>query len=161
MALNKSSLTDALANIFDSKPSSSVEAGLQWAQAYYSYASGAMTSVASLPVNAPAGLPILIGAFSTALTIKQPQASAAAMAGGVMLFWQVIAWAGPTASGATAVPGNFALIPALAGIFADAGGGGNRDKAGKLADAFDAGAKLVIAAEFHLVTGVPLVGPIQ
>ncbi len=161
MALNKSTLADALAKIFDSKPSSSAEAGLQWAQAYHNYASGAMTSVASLPVNISAGLPILIGAFTGALTAMQAQASALAMAGGVMVFWQTIAWAGPTAAGATAVPGNFALIPALVAIFSDSGGGSNRDKAGKLADAFDAGARLVVASEAHLVTGVPIIGPIQ
>lgn len=162
MPLVKSTLANALADVFESKPSSSAEAGLAWARAYHGYASAAQSTAGSLPVNAAAGLGILIGAFAGALTEMDAQASAAAMAAGVMAFWQTMVWVGPAATGSTAAPGNFALIPALASIFDDAGGAGARDKADRVADAFDAGAKMVIVVDIPLVQPAPpIVGPIQ
>ncbi|HEX7119494.1 MAG TPA: hypothetical protein VF212_11940 [Longimicrobiales bacterium] len=161
MALTRSTLADALADVFQSRPSTTAEAGLRWARAYHAYASGALSAAGSLPVNAAAGFGILVGAFTGALAAMDAEAAAAAITAGVMVFWQSMAWAGPTAAGTTAAPGNFALVPALAAIFADSGGGA-REKADRLADAFDAGARMVIVVDVPFVQPAPpIVGPIQ
>ena len=160
--LMKASLADALERVLKNKPSSSAEAGVQWADAYLSYARGAQSSVASLPITAQAGMPILIGAFTTALTALAPPASALAMAAGVMAFWQSIVWVGPTAAGTTGVPGNFTLAAALMVIFADKSGASARDKASQIADAFDAGARMVMVVDIPLVQPAPpIIAPIM
>jgi hypothetical protein len=86
----------------------------------------------------------------------------ALVAQGVVTFWQAIVWVGPTASGATAFPGNAALAPALVAIFADLSRKSPQDKANELADAFDAGARTVIVTDVPFVQPAPpIVGPIQ
>jgi hypothetical protein len=162
MPLMKSSLADALANLFESEPSSPADAGQRWAQAYLSYASAALSPTGGVPVNAAAGLSVLGGAFTSALGTHDAAGSAGAMSTGVTAFWQMMIWTGAAAAGVTAAPGNFALTPALTAIFGDTGQAGVRDKADRIADAFDAGAKMVIVVDTPFVQPAPpVVGPIQ
>jgi hypothetical protein len=162
MPLMKSSLADGLASLFESEPSSAADAGLRWAQTYLSYASAALSPTGGVPVNAAAGLSVLGGAFTSALGTQDAAASAAAMSAGVTTFWQMMIWTGAAAAGVTAAPGNFALTSALTAILGDTGQAGARDRANRMADAFDAGAKMVIVVDTPLVQPAPpVVGPIQ
>ena len=160
MPLVKSSLSSALADLFTNYPSSRSEAGQKWAQAYVSYASAALSPTGGTGVNAMAGLSSLASAFSSALQQEDPNGTAGAMATGVQAFWQSIAWVG-TASGTTIVPGNFALSSALAAVFSDLGQSSASDKAGKVADAFDGGAKTVMVLDVLPGPVSPVTGPIQ
>ena len=162
MALVSANLKSGLEALFNQKADSSSEAADTWANAYVSYASGAMTSVGSLATNATGNFSILSGAFNSALATESVSGSAAIMAQGVMAFWQAIIWSSPAGFvGATTVPGNMSLTAALTGVFEDLEEKSEADKAGELADAFDAGAKVVMVADVHAVTGVTIVGPIS
>jgi hypothetical protein len=161
MPLLKSSLASALEDVFNQKPAASPDAAEAWAQAYVSYASTAMATAGSLPVTAMTGLSMLTGVFTAAFNTVASQAAAAVMAQGITSFWQAIVWTGPAAAGTTIVPGNFALASALAAIFSDLGKKSAADKASEIADAFDAGAKLVMVSEIPFAPGPPIVGPIQ
>jgi hypothetical protein len=162
MPLMKSSLASELEKVFNEKPAVSPEAALRWAQAYVNYAAKALTSVSSLPITAPANMGILVGAFTVAFNSLAVQAAAAVMAQGVMAFWQAMVWVGPTAAGTSISPGNASLAGALGAIFSDLSEKSAGDKASELADAFDAGAKLVIVSDVLFVQPAPpVVGPIQ
>jgi hypothetical protein len=162
MPLMTSSLAHALASLFESEPTSAVEAGQRWAQAYVSYASAAQSPTGGVPANATAGLSVLGSAFTSALGTQDAAGAAGAMSAGVMAFWQMMVWTGAAAVGVTAAPGNFALTSALTSIFGDTGEVAARDKVDQLADAFDAGAKMVIVVDTPLVQPAPpVVGPIQ
>lgn len=161
MPLVKSSLASALADVFANYPSSKSDAGQKWAQAYVSYAAAALSPTGGTGVNAMAGLSSLASAFTGALQQEDPQGTASAMATGVQSFWQAISWVG-SATGTTIVPGNFALTSALASVFSDLGQSSASDKADKVADAFDGGAKTVMVLD--IIPGpppVPTPGPIQ
>jgi hypothetical protein len=160
MSLDKSTLAQALEDVYTRRPSSVAEAGSDWAKAYVSYASGGASPTQGLPVTAMAGLSTLTAAFTAALGIQTPAGSAGAMAQGVMAFWQAIVWVSPAYAGATTVPGNFTLAGALAAVFGDLDQKSERDKAGAVADAFDAGAKMVMITDIQTTTGVPTVGPV-
>jgi hypothetical protein len=162
MPLMKASLSRDLADIFKRKPSSPPEAAVDWAKAYVAYGGSALSSAASLPVTAPANLPILIGAFTGAFQAQSPAGAAALMAQGVMGFWSAMAWVGPAAAGVTASPGNAALAAALSAVFADTSKKSEGDKANQIADAFDSGAKLVIVSDIPFAQPAPpIVAPIS
>lgn len=161
MPLLKSSLASELEDVFNRKPAASADAALAWAQAYVNYASKALSTAGSLPVTAPANVGTLTAAFTAAFNTLASQAAAAVMASGVTAYWQALAWAGPVAAGATSVPGNMTLAAALAAVFSDLSGKSAAEKAGELADAFDAGAKLVIVSETSFLSGAPIVGPVH
>lgn len=161
MPLIKATLAMDLESALNKNPAASALAAQDWAKTYVSYAGNAMSSAGSLPVNAQGNMSILVGAFSAGLNAMSVAGAAAAMAQGVMAFWQAIAWAGPAASGATAGPGNSALASALQAIFSDLSEKSVSEKANALADAFDAGARMVIASEVQTVSSAPLVGPIN
>jgi hypothetical protein len=162
MPLMKSTLAQELENIFGSDPSSAPDAAMQWAKAYATYASNALSKAASLPVNAMAGQGTLVGPFTSAFNSQTAAGAAALMTQGIMLFWQTAAWTGPTAAGMTAVPGNAALAGALTAIFSDLSDKTPADKASELADAFDAGAKTVIVSDIPFAQPAPpIVGPIS
>jgi AcrR family transcriptional regulator len=162
MALNKSTLTDALARVLETSPATAADAAAQWANAYAAYAAAATSSAFSLPVNATANVAILLGGFQSGLAALMPVSAGALVAQGVMTFWQAIAWMGPTATGTTAFPGNAGLAAMLSGIFTDLGRKSPRDKANELADAFDAGARAVVVVDVPFVQPAPpIVGPIQ
>ncbi len=161
MPLIKSSLSSALQAIFESKPEPTASAASDWARAYVSYASPAVTSASSLATNAMAGQGMLLGAFSSAFASQDTSSSASTIAQGVTSFWQAIVWSGAAAVGSTTAPGNFSLAAALSGIFGDVAEAGAGDKASRLADAFDAGARQVVVTDVLTATGVPVVGPIQ
>ena len=93
MPLNASSLADSLQRLFESKPASSADAAMAWANAYQSYASAALSSAASLPVTAPANFGLLMTAFQ-GLSAMAPMAAAAIVAQGVTGYWQAMVWAG-------------------------------------------------------------------
>jgi hypothetical protein len=160
MPLVKSSLSSALANIFASYPSSRSDAAQQMAQAYVSYAAAALSPTGGAAVNAMAGVSSLTSAFSGALQQEDPNGTASAMATGVQTFWQTIMWVG-AATGSTTVPGNFALTSALGAVFSDLGDSSASERADRIADAFDSGAKTVIVLDVNNATGVPTPGPIQ
>jgi hypothetical protein len=161
MPLVKSSLSSALANVFANRPSSKSDAGQQWAQAYVSYAAAAMSPTGGTGVNAMAGLSSLASAFTSALQQEDPNGTASTMATGVQTFWQSITWVG-SATGVTVSPGNASLTSALAGVFSDTGESSASDKANAVADAFDAGAKLVMVLDTIPGTPpVPVTGPIS
>jgi hypothetical protein len=161
MPLVKSSLAAALEQALNQK-SALPAAAASWAQAYATYAASALTSAGSLPVTAPANLGTLVGAFTGAFNSLAVQGAAAAMAQGVLAFWQTMVWVGPTAAGSTISPGNTALASALTEVFMDLSGKSEADKAASLADAFDAGAKLVMVSDVLFVQPAPpVVGPIQ
>lgn len=161
MPLIKSTLSSALEVVLENKPDSSVSAASDWAQAYVSYAASAMTSVSSLATNAAGNQGILQGAFSSAFGSRDRSSAASTIAQGVQSFWQAIVWSGATAVGSTSSPGNFSLSSALAGVFGDTAEASTGDKASRLADAFDAGARQVIVTDVLTSTGVPVAGPIQ
>ena len=162
MPLEKSALAQELENIVTQKPSSSAEAALQWANAYVTYASGALSKAGSLPTNAQANLGILNGAFTAALNSMTAATAASLMAQGIMTYWQAIVWVGPVASGVTVVPGNVTLIASLVAIFLDLSKKTPAEKAREFADAFDIGAKMVIVSDVPFVQPAPpIVGPIS
>jgi|ERR1051326_187234 hypothetical protein len=162
MPLNKSTLARPLQQLFEDKPASLADAASGWANAYVGYAGGAMSSAASLPVNASGNVGILLGAFQAGLSALTPATAGALVGQGILAFWQAIAWVGPTAAGATAFPGNAGLPAGLAAIFADLGRASAGEKANRLADAFDAGAKTVIVIDIPFVQPAPpITGPIQ
>jgi hypothetical protein len=162
MALNKSTLADALARVLEASPATAADAAAQWANAYAGYAAAATSSAFSLPVNAAANVAILLGGFQSGLAALMPVSAGALVAQGVMTFWQAIAWVGPTASGTTAFPGNAGLAAMLAATFADLGRKSPQDKANELADAFDAGARTVVVVDVPFVQPAPpIIGPIQ
>lgn len=162
MSLSASTLASDLEQIFKAKPASTADAAADWAKAYQSYASAAMSTASSLPITAPANFGLLLGAFTGGLSALSSVTAGALVAQGILAYWQAIAWVGPTAAGTTAFPGNAALATALAATFADVSKKSAADKAREIADAFDAGAKMVIASEMTLsVPPVPMVGPIN
>jgi hypothetical protein len=162
MALNKSTLADALARVLEASPATAADAAAQWANAYAGYAAAATSSAFSLPVNAAANVAILLGGFQSGLAALLPVSAGALVAQAVMTFWQAIAWVGPTASGTTAFAGNAGLAAMLAAIFTDLGRKSPQDKANELADAFDAGARTVVIVEVPFIQPAPpIVGPIQ
>ena len=161
MPLIKSTLSSTLQPVLENKPEPSAAAASDWARAYVAYAAPAMTSVASLATNAAAGEGALAAAFSSAFAARDTSSAAATIAQGVTAFWQTIVWSGPAAVGSTIAPGNFSLTAALSGIFADTAQASAGDKASRLADAFDAGARQVMVADILTSTGLPVVGPIQ
>jgi hypothetical protein len=161
MPLLKSSLSQELESIFKRKPGSAAEAAAGWAQAYVAYAASAQSGVGSLPVTATANLSLLTGAFTGAFQAPSAAGAAALLAQGVMGFWSTMVWVGPAAAGTTVSPGNFALMGALGACFSDTSKKSESDKAGQIADAFDAGAKLVMVSDVPFVPGPPIVGPIS
>ena len=162
MSLSASTLTQDLERVLTAKPSSPVDAALAWANAYQTYATGALSTAASLPITAPASFSILLGAFLAGLSALTPVTAGAVVAQGVTAYWQAIAWLGPVSAGATAFPGNPALAAALGALFADLSGKSAADKARELAEAFDAGAKAVIVSDVLFVQpSPPVVGPIM
>jgi hypothetical protein len=162
MPLIKSTLAQQLEAVFKGKPQSAAQAASDWAAAYVSYAAAAMSTGSSLPVTASANQGMLVGAFTGALQAQTSAGAAALMAQGVTAFWSAMVWTGAIAVGTTVFPGNPALSSALAAIFADTSGGSDGDKAGQIADAFDAGAKMVIVNDVPLIQpAAPIVGPIS
>lgn len=161
MPLMKSSLSQELESIFKRKPGSAAEAAADWAKAYVSYAASGLSGAGSLPVTAMANLSLVVGAFTGALQTQSASGAAALMAQGVMGFWSAMVWAGPAAAGTTISPGNFALIGALSAVFADTSKQSEGDKAGQIADAFDAGAKLVMVGDVLFAGGATSVSPIS
>jgi hypothetical protein len=163
MPLLAGPLSKALEAIFQQKPPAAAAAAALWATAYLSYAASAMSSASSLPVAAAAGLPTLLGAFTGAFQKDQSASGAAGqIAQGVISFWSAQVWVGPTAAGVTTSPGNSSLASALGDIFGDTSDKTAAEKAQKIADAFDAGAKLVIVTDTPFVQPAPpIVGPIS
>lgn len=161
MPLQKTSLAQQLESLFGAKPASSAEAASKWASAYVSYAAAALSSAGSLPVTAMANQSMLVGAFTAAFSSLTSAGAAAAMASGVTMFWTSMVWAGPTTVGTTIFPGHPALAGALAAIFADTSGQSDADKARALADAFDAGAKMILVNDVLPPPAPPVVGPVS
>jgi len=162
MPLLKAILAQQLQSSLERGPASAPEAAADWANAYVGYASAALSSLGSLPVTAAANLPTLLGAFTAGLQAMTSQGAGALVAQGVMAFWSTMVWTGPAAAGVTVSPGNPALASALGAIFADTSGGSTADKARDIADAFNAGAKLVIVSDVPFVQPAPpVVGPIS
>jgi hypothetical protein len=162
MPLVKSSLASDLEKILNQKPSAVSDAAADWAQAYAKYAANALSTASSLPITAMANVGTLTSAFTAAFNTLASQAAGAAMAQGVMAYWQAMVWKGPITVGTTASPGNMSLAGALAGIFSDLSKKTAADKAGELADAFDSGAKLVMVSDVTTTAPpVTTVGPIQ
>lgn len=162
MPLIKANLAQSLESIFQAKPGSSAQAASQWAQAYLRFAATAMSSVSSLPVTAAANLGMLLGAFTGGFEARSASAAASLMATGVSGFWSAMVWVGPTAVGTTLSPGNFALASALGAVFSDTSEKSDGDKARAFADAFEAGAKLVMVNDIPLIQPAPpIIGPIS
>jgi len=161
MALQKSTLSQSLEKQFGEKPASAAQAALEWASAYVSYAAAALSKGGSLPVTALANQALVVSAFTTALQAQTSSGAAAAMAQGVQAFWTALVWVGPTTTGTTLFPGNATLAAQLSSIFADTSQQSDADKARALADAFDAGARLVLVNDIQIPAGAPTVGPIS
>jgi len=161
MPLQKSTLSKGLEQQFGSKPASAAQAASDWASSYTSYAAAALSTGGSLPVTALANQGLLIAAFTAAFQTQSSSGAAAAMAQGVTAFWTAMVWVGPGMLGTTVFPGNPTLASALASVFADTSEQSDADKARALADAFDAGAKLVIVSDVLVPPAPPIVGPIS
>ena len=162
MPLVKAKLARELENILPGEYYSSPEAAERWARAYVSFAGTAVSSAGSLPANAQGNMGIVVGAFTGAFNSLSSAGAASAIASGILSFWQAIVWVGPTASGATIWPGNCSLSATLQMIFEDRRGKSVGDKAGELADAFEAGAKIVMVSDIPYVQPAPpIVGPIS
>ena len=161
MPLSSSTLAQDLERVFNAKPVSAADAAAAWANAYQTYATGALSVAASLPVGAPANFGILLGAFTAGLSALTPVTAAALIAQGATAYWQAMTWLGATAAGVTAFPGNVALAATLGVLFADLSGKSATDKANDLATAFDAGARAVVVSDVPFVQPAPpIVGPI-
>lgn len=162
MPLLANPLAQALEAVFQQKPSSVLDAASGWACAYQSYAASALSSAGGLPVTAPLNFGILLGAFAGAFMAQTSSGAAALMAQGVMSFWSAMVWVGPLAAGTTISPGNSSLSSALGSLFDDTSESTAGDKARRFADAFDAGAKLVIVSDVLFIQpSSPVVGPIS
>lgn len=162
MPLLADPLAKALEAVFDRKPGSVPDAAAGWANAYQSYAASAMSSLGSLPVTAPASFGVLLSAFTGGLQAQTSSGAAGLIAQGVMSFWSAMVWVGPTAVGTTASPGNASLAAALGAVFADTSEKTAGEKARKIADAFDGGAKLVMVNDVLLIQPAPpVVAPIS
>jgi hypothetical protein len=160
--LSRSTLAKALEDALRRRPDAPAVAASDWARAYVAYAAGALTTAASVPTNASANQSVLTGVFTAAFTAGAAAAAANLIGQGVMAFWMAIVWSGPTATGATTVPGNLGLAATLAALFADVGGRSLAEKAGRFADAFDAGARQVVVTDVPAVQPAPpIVGPIH
>lgn len=155
MPLIKSTLAQQLEGVFQGKPASPSQAASEWASAYVSYASSALSMAGSLPVTAIANQGALVSAFNGAFQAQSSAGTAALLALGVTTFWSTLVWVGPMAVGTTVFPGNSALSAELSSIFADTSGQSDGDKARALADAFDTGAKLVIVNDVPLIQPAP------
>lgn len=162
MPLMKATLARQLEASLKRRPQSAAEAASDWATAYVAYASLALSAAASLPTTASANQGILLGGFTSAFQAQSPSSAAASITQAVITFWTAMVWTGPAAAGTTVSPGNAALSSALSALFSDTGSKTEADKARELADAFDAGAKLVIVNDIPLVQPAPpIVGPIS
>ncbi len=161
MALQKSTLAQKLEQQFGAKPASSAQAASDWASAYVSYAAAAMSTGGSLPITAMASQSLLVAAFTAAFQTQSSSGAAAAMAQGVAGFWTAMVWIGPGMVGTTVFPGNSTLSSALAQIFGDTSQQSDADKAQALADAFDAGAKMVMVNDVQVPPLPPIMGPIS
>ncbi len=160
MPLSASTLAQDLERVFNAKPASVANAAAEWANAYQTYATGALSVAASLPVGAPANFGILLGAFTAGLSALTSVTAAALIAQGAAAYWQAMTWLGPAAAGVTLFPGNVALAATLAAVFGDLSGKSAADKANDLANAFDAGARAVVVSDQPFAPGPPVVGPI-
>ncbi len=154
MPLIKDMLAQQLELSLKQQPASPAAAA-DWARAYVAYASTALSAAASLPVTAQANQGFLLSAFLNGFTAQASAAAGAAIAQGVILFWSTMVWTGPASAGVTLSPGNSALATSLAAIFADTAEQSEGDKARRFADAFDAGAKLVIVQDTPFVQPAP------
>jgi hypothetical protein len=161
MPLQKSLLSQKLEKQFGAKPASPAQAAFDWASAYVSYAASALSTGGSLPVTALANQGLVVSAFTAALQAQSSSGAAAAMAQGVTAFWTALVWVGPATAGTTLFPGNPTLAAELSAIFADSSEKSDADKARALADAFEAGAKLVLVNDIQTASGVPIVGPVS
>jgi hypothetical protein len=162
MPLSKSALAQQLEQLIRNRPPTVADAAAAWANAYVGYAASAISAAASLPLNATGNFGILLGGFQGGLAALTPAGAAALIAQGVSAFWQAIAWTGPLAAGTTTVPGNTALAATLSAIFADLGNSTPAEKANRIADAFDLGARAVIVTDVPFVQPAPpIVAPIQ
>jgi hypothetical protein len=161
MPLVKETLQSQLRRIIESMPERA-PAPQEWAMAYLSYASTAMSGASSFPVTAMANAGILIGAFTGAFASESASGSANAIAGGIQSFWQAMVWAGATASGTTLSAGNYGLSASLQGIFGDVEEKSAADKAGEIADAFHSGAGEVMVMDIPFAQPAPpITGPIS
>jgi hypothetical protein len=161
MPLNQSALAKDLERILGTKHASVADAASAWANAYQSYAQGALSTAASLPVTVPVNASMLVGGFTAGLSALTSVSSAAIIAQSLTAFWQAMAWVGPVAAGTTSFPGNPALAGALASVFSDLSGKSAAAKASDLASAFDAGAKAVVVSDVPFIPGAAIVGPIM
>jgi hypothetical protein len=163
MPLMKAALAQELERIFQRKPASAAEAAMAWVNAYHAYASAALSMAGGVPVTAAAHLSVLQNAFAGAFQAQTPMAAASAMAQGVLSFWSALQWIGPVGAGTTISPGNLALAVSLGAVFADSSSQQSiADKASRFADAFDAGARLVVVSDIPFIQPTPpVVGPIS
>jgi|RhiMetdeSRZDD1v2_1073273.scaffolds.fasta_scaffold181898_3 hypothetical protein len=161
MPLNQSALAKDLERILGTKHASTADAAAAWAKAYQTYAAGALSTAASLPVTVAVNATTLVGGFSAGLSALTSVTAAAIIAQSVTAFWQAMAWLGPTAAGTTSFPGNAALAGALASVFSDLSGKSAAAKASDLASAFDAGAKAVVVSDVPFIPAAAIVGPIM
>src|SRR5215510_7996046 len=161
MPLNQSALANDLERILGAKHASVADAASAWANAYRSYAQGALSTAASLPVTVAVNAPTLLGGFTAGLSALTSATAGAIIAQSITTFWQAMAWVGPTAAGTTSFPGNPALAGALAAVFNDLSGKSAAAKASDLASAFDAGAKAVVVSDVPFIPGATIVGPIM
>ena len=162
MPLVKATLAQQIEASLKRRPQSAAEAASDWATAYVSYASLAMSAAASLPTTASANQGILLSAFTSAFQAQSPASAAAFIAQGVIAFWSAMVWVGGTAAGTTLSPGNMALASALSAVFSDTSSKSEGDKARAIADAFDLGAKLVMVNDIPFVQPAPpIIGPIS
>lgn len=162
MPLQKMPLAQGLRALFEGRPTSAAEAGARAAQSYLGFAATAISSAGTLPVTAPALLPVLVAGFSGGFAATSPSAAAARIAQAVSVFWQGLVWVGPGFTGATAAPGNFSLASALGAILSDLGERSASDQASRMADAFETGARQVIVSDLSTTSPpVPVVGPVS
>jgi hypothetical protein len=161
MPLNDSSLAKDLEKVLGTKHASTADAAAAWAKAYQTYAQGAVSTGASLPVTVAVNASTLLGGFTGGLSALTSATAGAIIAQSVTAFWQAMAWVGPAAAGTASSPGNTALASALAAVFSDLSGKSAAAKASDLASAFDAGAKTVIVTDVPFVPGAAIVGPIM
>ena len=162
MPLVKATISSMLTSTFDQHPASVADAASQWADAYVAYASAAMTSTGGAATTAQAGKGTLLSAFSGAFATQDAQGAAGAISAGVMAFWMSIVWQG-AGTGVTTSPGNASLTSELGSVFSDTEEASASAKAGKVADAFDTGAKTVVVTDTipAAPTPVVVVAPIQ
>jgi len=162
MARNLATLKNGIKAISESPPTSFVEAGTRWADAYAAYASAAQSPMGGAPLGVAAAKPVLASALAAAFAGGViPATTAAAMDAAFTAFWLTppMTFVGVPPGAVTAVGAGTLVAALIAAAAANLASQADADgAAASMAAAIHAHASTVIVT--HPVVPTPLIGPI-